>query len=671
MNRGRRAFALSLAVIACLVVAWWLLRSHEAPVALAPSTSKTDQALPAPLPREEPAKAAATPSDPGPALSAFRGRVIDAASREPVREFQLRFAEWGRTSNQKTPGPQKFQTDDGRFEWQQLPPGHWMMIAEAAGYQPFFLQSIELLAGKTTSEVILPMVHGYVVRGRVYDLASNSAIASAYISYHPAGEGFYQGNFRLRPSTQSGKDGTFVLNGLPPGRITLDVGAQKYAAREIDLTIDDDMAPLEIGLSGGALISGRLTTSDGVTAVVGWAGLYRLTGSRRSSGGEGRTNEAGEFSFDSLEPGNYRLSGRGPGGSATREFVITAGERFEGVILALRAGPTIRGTVTGLRPDDMKQLSITLTPEGEMGLGTEASINERGEYELRNARPGRGRLSADVNMRKQLARMIDVPANADMTIDLDFPRGARVSGRVTQRGRPVAGVWLEPRPVEPRDDFSMYGARTAPTGHYVIEDVPPGEYTIWIDGYKSRPFQVSGDTVFDIDASPQLAGRILEDNGKVPIVDAELEVWPVDPKTSRSRALDHSDAYGRFAMAGLEPRDFIMTVYKPGYALYRERIAYAAPVLDMTIRLRRDTGVEVRAHDAATGKPLRKLVASEMRGDRPTFQVSVPLDEEGAGYIPGALAGTAVDFWTEGYATQSVREWDGERLTLKFVREQR
>jgi len=670
MNRGRRAFGLSLAVIACLVVAWWSLRSHETPVALAPSSTSTAPASAALPPAEELAKATAPPSRSSPALSAFRGRVIDAATREPVREFELRFAEWGRSTNQETPGPQKFQTDDGRFEWQQLPPGHWMMIAAAAGYQPFFLQSVELPAGRTTSEVLLPLVRGYAVRGRVYDVASNTGIASAGITYHPAGQGFYDSNFRLRPSTQSGMDGTFVLNGLPPGRITLDVSARKYAARELDLTIDDDVAPLEIGLSGGGAISGRLTASDGATTVAGWAGLYRVTGSRGSSGGEGRTNEAGEFSFDSLEPGTYRLTGRGPGGNATREFTIAESERIDGVILALRSGGIIRGRVTGLRPEDMKQLSITLTPEGE-ALGTEASINERGEYELRDARPGRGRLSADVNMRKQLARMIEVPVNADMTIDLDFPRGARVSGRVTQRGKPIPGVWLEPRPAEPQDDFHMYGARTTATGQYVIDDVPPGEYTIVIDGYKSRPFQVAGDTVFDIDASPQLAGRILEDHGKVPIADAELAVWPVDPKTSKSRALDRTDHYGRFAMAGLEPRDFVMTVYKPGYAMYRERIAFAAPVLDMTIRLRRDPGVEVRALDAATGKPLRKLTASEMRGERATFQVSISLDEEGAGYIPGELAGAAIDFWAEGYAMQSVREWDGERLNLKFVREQR
>ena len=623
--------------------------------------------LPVPVADKEP-----VPQAPAAAvLSTFRGRVIDAGSREPVREFELKFAEWGRSSDERTPEPQKFRTDDGRFEWQQLPPGHWMLVAQAPGYQPFLLQPVELLPGKTTSEVILPLIRGYSVRGRVYDMASNSGIPSAAITYHPTGEGFYQGNFRMRPSTQSRKDGTFTLNGLPPGRITLDVGAQNYAQRELDLTVDDDTAPVEIGLSSGGSISGRLTASDGATSVAGWAGLYRLTGSQRSSGGEGRTNEAGEFSFDSLEPGTYRLTGRGPGGSVSRELTLAESERIEGVILALRAGGTIRGTVTGLRPEDMKRLDISLTPEGEMGLGTEATINERGEYEVRNARPGRAQLSANVNGRKQLIRMIDVPANADMTVDLDFPRGARVSGRVTQRGRPVAGAWLNPMPLEPRDDFYMYGAATAQNGQYVLDDVPPGEYMIRIDGFRSRPFQVSGDTVFDIDASPQLAGRILEDNGKVPIAEAQLAVWPADLKTSRSRAFDQSDSYGRFAMAGLEPRDLVMIVYKPGYAMHRERLVFAAPILDMTIRLRRDVGVAVRARDAATGKPLQKLTASEMRGDRPTFQVPVALDEEGAGYIPGGLAGVDIDFWAEGYAVQSVREWDGERLDLKFVRDKR
>ena len=66
-----------LAVVAAPVV-WWVLRSHDAPVALAPSASSTDPALAAPTPPEERANTVAPPSPSGPALSAIRGRAASA-----------------------------------------------------------------------------------------------------------------------------------------------------------------------------------------------------------------------------------------------------------------------------------------------------------------------------------------------------------------------------------------------------------------------------------------------------------------------------------------------------------------------------------------------------------------------------------------------------------------
>ncbi len=672
MNLRRRS-VLGLVLIACLIiVGWWALRSPDAPTAPPPAAQSTRLE-----PRPPPAPATsgideAVATTPAPAFATLRGRVIDAATRKAVREFELRFAEWGRTApDQDVPAAQKFRTDDGRFEWQRLPPGQWGLIAEAAGYQRF-LTDLKLVKGATTPELVVPLVRGYTLRGRVYDQASGAGIASASIGFHETGQHRFEGNWRLRPRAQSQVGGAFVLNGIPPGRITLEVHANNYASRELDVAVDDNTAPLEIGLSSGGSIAGRLTAADGATSIAGSASLSLDDGSY--SGSSTRTNEAGEFSFRNLNAGNYRLTGRGLGGTATRELALAENERVEGVILALRGGGTIRGTVTGLRPAELKSLSINARPDPyTFAPEAPASINERGEYELRDVQPGRVSVSADVSMRRQLARVVDVPAGSDVTVDFDFPRGARLSGRVTQRGRPVAGAWLEPRPVDPaaeRKTFN-YGASTSATGEYVIDDVIPGEYTLRIDGYKSRPFQVTGDTVFDIDASPQLAGRILEDNGKVPIAEAQLEVWPADAKSSRIWAFDRSDHYGRFAMAGLETGDFVFTVYKPGYELFRERIVYASPLLDMTIRLSRGAGVQVRAHDAASGKPLQRLSAYEMIGDRNGVRLQVSLDERGVGYIPGGLAGTTVAFWAQGYVTQTVSDWNGESLDLKFVREPR
>ena len=124
-------------------------------------------------------------------------------------------------------------------------------------------------------------------------------------------------------------------------------------------------------------------------------------------------------------------------------------------------------------------------------------------------------------------------------------------------------------------------------------------------------------------------------------------------------------------MAGLEPGEFILTIYKPGYELYRERIAYAAPLTNMTIRLPRGSGVQLRARDAASGKPLGQLHAYEMIGDRNGLRLRVPLDEDGVGYIPGGLEGTTIAFWADGYAQQTISSWNGQRLDLKFAREAR
>jgi hypothetical protein len=664
MSRPRRAFlGLSIAGITCLVIAWWTLRSGESPVPPPPPSASAAptpvQHAPAPAPVEP------APDDQLAAFATLRGRVIDAATREPVREFELRFAEWGRSVNDRdVPKARKFRTDDGSFQWQRIPAGQWGLIAEAPGYQRFFTD-LKFVKGEATQEVVVPLVRGAVLRGRVFDAASGVGIASAFISFRMAGQGRFEGNFRMRPSAQSQVGGAFVLNGIPPGRITLSVGANNYANRELDLVVDENTAPLEIGLASGGLIAGRLAGPDGATPVKGSAGVFHA---EDGSGYTIRTNEAGEFTFPSLAPGTYRVTGRGPGGSAALDVVLAESQRVEGLILALHGGRTIRGTVTGLRPEDLQRLSISAHPDGSrMGNEATATINERGEYELRDVEPGRVYVSASVSMRKQLGRTVDVPANSDVTVDFDFPRGARVTGRVTQRGRPIAGAWLEPRPATESKLYN-YGASTSATGDYVIEDLPHGEYTIWIQGFRSRPFQVSGDTVFNIDATPQLAGRILEDAGKVPIVEAELGVRAADPRASRVRAFDRSDHYGRFAMAGLEPGEFILTVYKTGYELYRERIAYASPMTDMTIRLSRGAGVQLRALDAASGKPLRGLSAVEMIGDRNGLWLKVPLDEQGVGYIPDGLAGATITFTSEGYAMQTISSWNGQRLDLKFVR---
>ncbi|HEY0724512.1 MAG TPA: carboxypeptidase-like regulatory domain-containing protein, partial [Pyrinomonadaceae bacterium] len=336
MNLGRQSIGILALLSVLILAALWFLRPQEtsttpAPAALATRSTALSSSDATMRDRKD-----VTP-DPPTAFATFRGRVIDAATRAPVREFELRFAERGGTSAaERVPEPKRFHTADGRFEWQQLPAGRWSLIARANGYQLFLVASVDLVVGQATPELIVPLTRGHVLRGRIYDDLSNTGIASASITFHESGRPRYEGNFLLRPAARSQSDGTFLLDGIPSGLATLEVAATNYAGRSIDVVVEDAVEPIEIGLSVGAAISGRLTAADGVTAASGLVALVRL--GRNSLGRDAHTGNSGEFSFRSLTPGNYRLSGRGPAGTATRDFVISASEQIEDVTLSLRAG---------------------------------------------------------------------------------------------------------------------------------------------------------------------------------------------------------------------------------------------------------------------------------------------------------------------------------------------
>ena len=179
--------------------------------------------------------------------------------------------------------------------------------------------------------------------------------------------------------------------------------------------------------------------------MAGAAGLFNLD---EGFGGTGRTGEAGEFSFQHLAPGRYQLTGQAEGGAATQEIVLARNQRIEGIVLALSAGRSIRGVVTGLRPADLKRVSISLRRSGDAGNPyADVRVDDRGGFVLQSVQPGPVQVVADVTMRRQVLRTIEIPANSDITVNLDFPSGARLSGRVTRGGKPLSNVWLEPLPV--------------------------------------------------------------------------------------------------------------------------------------------------------------------------------------------------------------------------------
>ena len=567
-----------------------------------------------------------------------------------------------KTTGDSTPRARRFRSVDGRFEWQHLPAGEWTVIARALGYQRFEFDKLQLRSGFLTREIVLPLRRGHRLGGRIYDEESGAGIGGASIELREAGSGRFDRNWRTRARATSATDGTFVLDGLPAGPLTLDIYAKDHAGRELDVMVREQTPPVEISLSAGGAVSGYLTAADHITRITGSTRLFSL---EQPFGRISRTGDEGEFSFEHLPPGKYQLIGRSESGSAARELVLEGNQRIEGIALALQTGRSIQGVVNGLNPEDLKRLSISLRRQDGDSAKPHADVrlDERGAYVVRGVQPGRVQIIADVSMRRKLTKSVEVPPDSDVTVNLDFLPGARLSGRVTRGGQPLSNVWMEPSAIVMQSLY-VYGTMTSKDGTYAIEELPSSEYVLFIGDYMSKPVQVSGDTVFDVDVPElQLAGRVLEEGSDVPIVGVDVELWPTEPTSGQRRLHERSNDFGRFDLAGLERGEYLLTAYKRGYEMFRYRISYDAPVFDMIVRLRQEPGVEIRVREAVSGTPVDRVSVVEVIGGRNGSQLVVPLNAEGVGYIPTALVGNRLSFSAFGYATL-VRDWNGESLNL-------
>ncbi|WP_161816168.1 peptidase associated/transthyretin-like domain-containing protein [Steroidobacter agaridevorans] len=669
----RRAVLLILGLVVCLgLLSRWVMR--PAAITDTPVERPSPVITAAPPPAEPPVAEAVPPAAETPPVAAavaFRGRVIDAVSRQPVREFELEFLPHFRPGS-PVPTAQSYRTKDGRFEVRGLPDGVWTIHTTARGYQRFELAGLNVSSSKAMEELSIPMRAGLALRGRVFDETTNEGVGAAKISFREAHVARFEGNFRNRPATTSKADGSFFLDGVTPGAVRVEIVAQNYVSRELDVFVSPKAAPLEVALSTGGTISGYLAGTDGITPVAGFASLRHLD--ENSTNGR-QSSSAGEFTFNRLTAGRYELVGRGGSLSGKREITLSHNERLAGVILAMHGNHNISGVVSGVRPEELQRVNVFLFREGGQDVHSpQSTVDANGAYALTGVSPGPVRIVASIGTGRKVTKVVEMPDGSDLVVNLEFKRGFSLTGRITRGGKPLSGAAVEPNSLTAGPgEFLTQGAVTSADGDYALGDLPDGEYSLIVGySYLTASVQVSKDTVFDVDIpDSQLAGRVLEEGGKVPVVGAVVGLIPAQPGGNgrRNWTGGTSDHFGQFSVLGLQPGDFLLTVYKPGFELYRVPFAYGSPISDMVIPLRRGRGVEVRVRDAETGKTLSTARALEFLRGWTGIVVHLSPDQNGVSYLPSGLAGSSLRFSANGYASNLINDWNGEQLDVSLQRQ--
>ncbi len=578
----------------------------------------------------------------------LRGRVEDTETLTPVKAFQIRLGVFG-------PKGKTFRSEEGNFEWGALPPGRWDFVATAPGYQAAEVRGIEIRAGETTEAVVFSLSKGFELAGRVVDAATGLGLPDVSVNYHPATEVKSSAwHFHASASgQQTDADGNFKFDGLPDGKVTV-IAKSPFHAEARRTVAAGEESFVEIKLSKGGFVSGRVVGPDAVKPLAG----ARVSLSNVADGSSVTlpADESGAFSFDSLTPGRYRLTAdTSLGQTKPQEIVLRENERLQNLLLVVQAGATIRGKVTGLRLEELPVVEIVAQAPGDF-IGT-ASTAPDGTYVVRGVPKGRVEVMAQTYSGRSVSKSVEVEEGAsELSLNLEFPRVARLSGRLTRGGQPAAREVVR---ASPRNPESAAGSgETDQSGLYVIEGLSEGDYEVVLGGEVTQSLRISGDTVLDAELSAlSLAGRVSDANSGQPLSGVTLQVRRVGPAGDIQAARTVvTEASGRFSVGGLEAGQYQLAAHKRGYKVGLETLSIPAPS-ELTLSLTPAEGIAIRVRDGISGLALRAVTVDALSDSQPV-RVNVALDETGSGELPQLAPGRYnLRVFSTGYAAKSVVGW--------------
>jgi large repetitive protein len=583
------------------------------------------------------------------------GTVTDAEGR-PVTDFVVSYAPEGRGGGQgrgpfgggafggaSAAEPTSLHSDDGSFALDDVPPGRWSLEATASGFQRGRAGGVVVEEGGTTRGVAIRLSRGGVVSGRVVEARSGQPVLGATVMARLSGAtGGGRGPGTTDTVQQTDDDGRYEIGGLAPGNYTLTARHPDWSDGLASVELKDATATADIRLGTGGSLTGTVVTGGRPTA----GATVALRGGMGGGGGPNTalSDAAGRFRFDRLAAGRYEVTASlGAQSSTAVDAVVASADATQDITVALGDGATIRGIVSGLNEGQLA--GVRVSANGPESYGASARTSLGGAFELSGAPVGTIQLRADAGdittgVRSVTSRVIVAQGQAEVAAELVFPPGHRLDGHVTRATQPVAGAMVSAggapgvggRGTARTDDGGAYALDGLPDGTYMVRVVPAEAGTSAV----TRSVELAGDVTFDIELpAARIAGTVVEAGSQQPLADAAVGL--LGGRRGGSSVV--TDSTGRFAIEGLDPATYHLTIRKAAYTTDTRDVA-AADDTELRIELHRGEGIVIIAKDGIYGMALRSLLARVIDPQGTTvFNGGVTLDGNGQGEIPSLPAG--------------------------------
>lgn len=337
-----------------------------------------------------------------------------------------------------------------------------------------------------------------------------------------------------------GAEGTFEVTDLPsPGVFDLVVTKEGFAStvQRIDVAAGEERTGIELALlQGDGSIAGSVTGFDGG---VGGATVVATSGQLVVETVTLTQDQVGSFVLRGLPtPGTYTVVVQADGyAPATQNLTLTAGQALTGVAVVLGRDEATLGGRVSVPGGDAGGVSVTVT-DGALTLQTVTqSTDPVGSWSLSGLRVpstytvtfARGDLQSQVvSVRVDAFGNVTAGAPAADAVDATMKSArARIFGVVTQpplrdaEAVPAGNVKVTVS--SGADERVVWTASTpsADAGHYVVDDLDPGTYTVTFARSGTRAtsqivvLEAAEQEEIDTElvASASISGRITTSNG--------------------------------------------------------------------------------------------------------------------------------------------------------------
>jgi len=606
----------------------------------------------------------------------IRGHVVDGANGTPITAFSVGATSAARGRRGFGGGgagaagfiggapAQTYWAEDGSFEL-SVPPGSWNVRATADGYRPADVSNIDLDAGETKEGVEISLKRGGGLTGHVVDNRGNpvSGANVACCSAGGGGNGPGFGGAATGPTATSDGDGHFQLDGLPDGHVTLTVTSTDYVttSRDVDPAGTPDVT---LTVSSGAEITGAVVSADANSPIPGASVSLVPEGDSGTAAGSPQSAQSdgnGGFHFDHLSAGRYRLTAQTKTASSTpQDLVVSDGQPMDGVRVTVATGSEIDGTVTGLPSGQLGGVNVSASATG---FQSSVTTSDDGHFTITSAPPGVVRISAATTMPsvRTVAQTVEIGDDGSpVSVELAFQGTSRLSGTVTQGGKPVTQFAISATPDPPDGTGRRYTAMSDGSGHYEIDNMDDGNYDVVVTGSDS-PYRttltVSGDTNGDV-AMPAtiVTGMVTDSSTGAPLEGASVTAQTGVESTSQAIHRTVTDSTGAYTLSDLDPGAYQVSARKDGYQLKALTANVGNDPATLDFALDPGNGLSIQATDGISGMPLGGMVALVYgAGGTIAYQGSVTLDSSGMGQIPSLPPGRySVYLFSSGYAPHSL-----------------